>query len=277
MGLFNRNLMIIFLIIFIFSIILVYYTLIFHNSEQIEDKYNFLEIKTKNNQSKTKEKIEQLNRNLIEKSKKLHKRLQIKGQLECDKSLNDVSNSGGWCSKISGLNSKQHMIDIGLAIELSSFLKQKKVASFGDGPGAYKLKLDELKQVILYDAFDGAPYVELTTNNRVNYIDLSVPIYHLNKYDWIISLEVAEHIPAQFESIYIDNLVKHAKEGIILSWAKEGQDGHSHVNNKNADYVIKLMKSKNFSHDLQSSNNFKIKSSLPWFKDNINVFRRNYS
>jgi hypothetical protein len=227
-----------------------------------------------NNQSKTEEIIEQLNINLIEISKRLHKILQIKGQLECEKSLNDVSNSGGWCSKISGLNSKQHMIDNGLAIELSSFLKQKKVASFGDGPGAYKLKLDELKQVILYDAFDGAPYVELTTNNRVNFIDLSVPIYHLNVYDWIISLEVAEHIPAKFESIYIDNLVKHAKEGIILSWAKEGQDGHSHVNNKNADYVINLMKSKNFSHDLKNSKNFKMKSSLPWFKDNINVFRR---
>jgi len=49
---------------------------------------------------------------------------------------------------------------------------------------------------------------------------------------WILSLEVAEHIPAQFESIYIDNLVKHAKEDIILSWAKLGQSGHSHVNNK---------------------------------------------
>ena len=35
---------------------------------------------------------------------------------------------------------------------------------------------------------------------------------------WILSLEVAEHIPAQFESIYIDNLVKHAKEDIILAW-----------------------------------------------------------
>ena len=226
------------------------------------------------NQTKSEKIIEQINRNLIETSKKLHKTLQIKGQLECEKSLNDVSNSGGWCSKISGLNSSQHMIDNGLAIELSSFLKNKKVASFGDGPGAYKLKFDELKQVILYDAFDGAPYVELTTNNKVNYIDLSVPIYHLNVYDWIISLEVAEHIPAKFESIYIDNLVKHAKEGIILSWAKEGQDGHSHVNNKNADYVINLMKSKNFSHDLKNSKNFKMKSSLPWFKDNINVFRR---
>jgi hypothetical protein len=226
------------------------------------------------NQTKSEKIIEQINRNLIETSKKLHKTLQIKGQLECEKSLNDVSNSGGWCSKISGLNSSQHMIDNGLAIELSSFLKNKKVASFGDGPGAYKLKFDELKQVILYDAFDGAPYVELTTNNKVNYIDLSVPIYHLNVYDWIISLEVAEHIPAQFESIYINNLVKHAKEGVILSWAKIGQDGHSHVNNRNADYVIKLMESKNFSHDFQSSNYFKMKSSLSWLKDNINVFRR---
>ena len=226
------------------------------------------------NQTKTEKIIEQINRNLIETSKKLHKTLQIKGQLECEKSLNDVSNSGGWCSKISGLNSSQHMIDYGLAIELSSFLKNKKVASFGDGPGAYKLKLDELKQVILYDAFDGAPYVELTTNNKVNYIDLSVPIYHLNVYDWIISLEVAEHIPAQFESIYINNLVAHAKEGIILSWAKIGQSGHYHVNNRNSDYVIKLMESKNFSHDFQSSNYFKMKSSLSWLKDNINVFRR---
>jgi len=80
------------------------------------------------------------------------------------------------------------------------------------------LKLTELKQDSLYDAFDGAPYVELTTNNQVQYLDLSVPIYHLNKYDWILSLEVAEHIPAQFESIYIDSLVKHAKEGTILAW-----------------------------------------------------------
>ncbi len=53
-----------------------------------------------NNQSKAEKIIEQLNRNLIETSKKLHKTLQIKGQLECEKSLNDVSNSGGWCSKI---------------------------------------------------------------------------------------------------------------------------------------------------------------------------------
>ena len=46
-------------------------------------------------------------------------------------------------------------------------------------------------------------------------------------------MKVAEHIPKEFEHVYIDNLVRHAKEGIILSWSKVGQGGHSHVNNQN--------------------------------------------
>ena len=121
------------------------------------------------------------------------------------------------------------------------------MASFGDGPGAYKQIINELNQVSCYDAFDGAPYVELTTDNNVNYIDLSIPIHHLNQYDWIISLEVAEHIPSQFESVYLDNLVRHAKEGIILSWATIGQGGHSHVNNRNFEYVKEQMQKRNFN------------------------------
>jgi len=47
----------------------------------------------------------ELNEKLIELSQRLHKTLQLKGQLECEKSSNDVSKSGGWCSKISGLDS----------------------------------------------------------------------------------------------------------------------------------------------------------------------------
>jgi hypothetical protein len=225
------------------------------------------------NSEKQIEKIEQ-NKDLFEMSFRLQKVLQIKGQLECEKSLNETAESGGWCFNISGPESNQHIFDIKLAKALSSFLNRKTVASFRDGPGAYKQKLIELNQVILYDAFDGAPYAELTTNNQVKFLDLSVPIYHLNKYDWIISLEVAEHIPAQYESIYIDNLVRHAKEGIVLSWAKIGQGGHSHVNNRNSDYVIEIMKSNNFNHDLKSSIYFRNKTKFWWFSKNINVFRK---
>ena len=57
------------------------------------------------------------------------------GKLSCQLNGDDVSTNGGWCSKISGKNSSQHMTDVPLAKALSSFLKGKKVASFGDGPG----------------------------------------------------------------------------------------------------------------------------------------------
>ena len=86
-------------------------------------------------------------------------------------------------------------------------------------PGIYRELLLEYHQVSSYDSYDGAPYAEVTTNNNVRFLDLSVPIYHLKQYDWVISLEVGEHIPAKFEHIYIDNLFRHAKEGVILSWA----------------------------------------------------------
>ena len=30
-------------------------------------------------------------------------------------------------------------------------------------------------------------------------------------------------IPKQFEDIFVDNIARHAKEGIVLSWAKIGE------------------------------------------------------
>ena len=74
-----------------------------------------------------------------------------------------------------------------------------------------------------YDAYDGAPFSEKTSEGRVQYLDLTLPQYGLPLYDWVMSLEVAEHIPKEFESIYLDNIVRHAKEGIVISWAKLGK------------------------------------------------------
>ena len=164
------------------------------------------------------------------------------------------------------------MTDTALATRISSLLRSKSVASFGDGPGFYREYMLKLGQVKCYDAFDGAPYVKETTNDEVKFLDLSVPIYHLDKYDWVISLEVAEHIPAEFEHIFIDNLVRHAKEGIILSWAKLGQGGHSHINNRDFSYVKEQMELRNLRHDPNLSGLLKNASSLSWLRENINVF-----
>jgi len=195
------------------------------------------------------------------------------GQLSCKISENEVSQNGGWCSKISVNNSSQHLTDEYLARYMSKFLKGNTVGSFGDGQGIYKEILLSLKEVESYDAYDGAPFAESTTDNRVKFLDLSVPIYHLKKYDWIISLEVAEHIPAKYESVYLDNLVRHAKEGVILSWAKIGQGGHSHINNRDFPYVEEQMEARGFMHDPVNSEIFRNISTFDWFKWNINIFK----
>jgi hypothetical protein len=180
----------------------------------------------------------------------------------------------GWCSRISGRKSNKHGTDETLVKSLSQFLAGKRVASFGDGPGLYKEKIEVLNQVKSYEAFDGAPFAETTTENRVSFLDLSVPIYHLDKYDWIVSVEVAEHIPKEFENIFIDNLARHAKEGVIMSWANVGQTGTSHVNERNFDYVKAKMEARGFVRDVQSSEYFQKNSAFPYFKRNLQVWRK---
>ncbi|XP_023342126.1 uncharacterized protein LOC111711894 isoform X3 [Eurytemora carolleeae] len=70
-------------------------------------------------------------------------------------------------------------------------------------------------------------------------------------FDWVISIEVGEHIPSQYQLAYIDNLIRvsifdtdnlirMSKIGIILSWAVPGQGGQGHVNEKSNKAVVKL-------------------------------------
>ena len=126
----------------------------------------------------------------------------------------------------------------------------------------------------VYDAYDGAPFSQTVSEGRVQFLDLSIPQYGLPLYDYVISLEVAEHIPKEFEQIYVDNVLRHAKEGIIISWAWPGQDGHSHVNEKAFKDVIKIMEDNGFQHEKSLSDNLRKSCTFYWLKDNISVFKR---
>ena len=209
-------------------------------------------------------------RNLL--SRLLNKEKQIIGQLEC-RSLS-VSKSGGWCMNDSGINSKEHITDFQLAEYLSQFLKGKLVGSFGDGPGLYRKYFDETRLLQSYDAYDGAPFSDSSSEGRVKFLDLSVPQYGLPVYDWIISLEVAEHIPQQYEQVYLSNLARHAGTGIILSWDAPGQDGLFHVNNRPLNYVINAMKMLGFDHDKVSSSVLQSHAYFSWLNYNTNVYYR---
>ena len=164
-----------------------------------------------------------------------------------------TNNQGGWCKETSQANSTENATDKTLIPQLSKLLSDKTVPSFGDGPGAYKREIEKLGDVKLYDAFNGAPYCEETNHGRVRFMDLTIPQYGIRQYDWIISLEVAEHIPEKYEAVYLDNILRHATKGIILSWAVPGQGGLSHINNKPIEYVTKVMRDNGFKRDAEKT------------------------
>lgn len=203
-------------------------------------------------------------------------RLQCEKVEKENKTVEQTSATGGWCIH----NTKElgeggfHKTDLKLAQALALFFKGKRVASFGDGPGRYKKILDESGQLAVYDAYDGAPYSEQLSEGRVKFLDLTLPQFGLPVYDYVISLEVAEHIPKDFEAIYVDNIFRHAKEGIVLSWAWPGQEGHSHVNGKLFKDVVILMEKNGFVHDVSASNILKQSSTLVWLQKSTNVYTR---
>jgi len=107
-------------------------------------------------------------------------------------------------------------------------------------------------------------------------MDLTMPQYWLPVYDWALSLEVLEHIPAAYEHIALDNVARVAREGVVLSWATPGQEGFHHVNNQPLQYVEQVMAARNFKRDLGATQllSSAVGAKFKNLRRNINVYRR---
>ncbi|KAK3607498.1 hypothetical protein CHS0354_031117 [Potamilus streckersoni] len=212
-------------------------------------------------------------------SREVNKLKRLMGQIQCQTIAEEgtkTSHTGGWCRQESKEDSGKHWTDKDLAKALAELFKGKSVASFGDGPGRYKQLIEGAGKGVIYDAYDGAPFCEETSEGRVKFMDLTLPQFGLPMYDWVISLEVAEHIPKQFEGVYLDNINRHAREGVVLSWAVPGQGGYGHVNERFFDYVVKIMEKNELYFDREQSQVLQKAATVKWLKDNVNVYvRRN--
>ncbi len=122
------------------------------------------------------------------------------------------------------------LCDTQLCSQLAQLFANLSVADFGAGRGQYGKCLGTA--VGQYTAYDGGEGVEAATDGAVRFLDLSEPTWLGRTFDWVMSLEVGEHIPKEQESAYVGNIVRHASRGVVLSWAVPGQGGHHHVNNQ---------------------------------------------
>ena len=121
---------------------------------------------------------------------------------------------------------------------------------------------------------DGVKNIAQLSGGRVRTHDLTTPLKPCVPFDLAMSLEVAEHIPKQYEATYLDNLQCSCRRFLILSWASPGQFGSGHVNNLNSADVRSKMKYRGFEFRNNDTQFLRNKSSLLWFRRNLIVFER---
>ena len=125
---------------------------------------------------------------------------------------------------------------------------------FGAGVGQYGRALlsADPRFSSRYTAYDGAGNVEEWTRGFVHWFDLTLPL-SLPRTDWVLSLEVGEHIPRAYEGEVLRNLHAHNCRGIIISWARLNQTGMGHVNNHESRYLIDRFRSLGYQIDFELS------------------------
>ncbi len=92
----------------------------------------------------------------------------------------------------------------------------------------------------------------------------------------VLSFEVGEHIPADLDDGYLDNLARFGGD-VLMSWAVPGQAGIGHINCKSNDWVIAQMEKRGLKYQHEKS--MQLRSSIAgchctWFQNTLMYFSR---
>lgn len=165
----------------------------------------------------------------------------------------------------------QHDFSEALAEWLKWYLpKDQSVIDFGCGEGKYVSALIETHDIW---GLEGDSSTVLHTC-RASVQDLTNSFYLPTVNG--ICLEVGEHIPAEYEQQFIDNLTNNVQNILVLSWALPGQVGYYHVNCKDNKWVQNQLYKRGFILQLDDTLSARaaVEERFDYFKHTIMVFKK---
>lgn len=189
--------------------------------------------------------------------------------------MSQISSTGFWTAD----NAVSHHVNCApLGQWFVEYFKDEKdvpLYDFGCGMGFYAniLQQNGFKYVT---GFEGDPPQGKLFQNIVQQ-DLTKE-FHVPAHGNALFLEVAEHIPAEFETAALSNVINSIGSGkkLVMSWAIRGQAGFGHVNCLDNHEAIAKVEAFGFKylHDDSMAARAVDLDQAPWFRNTILVFQQ---
>ena len=169
----------------------------------------------------------------------------------------------------------QHQHDASLSEALLAFFTKEQASSvvdLGCGMGSYVRHF--LKSGLNATGYDGNPSTPQLSKGACAVLDLSVIAEVEAPSDWVLALEVGEHLPKEHEANFVENCHRFNAKGMVLSWATKGQGGTGHVNEQDNEYVKAMVCKKGYVNDLDAECTLRKAAAFSYFKRTVMVFRK---
>eukprot|EP00933_Yihiella_yeosuensis_P029505 TRINITY_DN23148_c1_g1_i1.p1 TRINITY_DN23148_c1_g1~~TRINITY_DN23148_c1_g1_i1.p1 ORF type:complete len:506 (-),score=80.08 TRINITY_DN23148_c1_g1_i1:196-1587(-) len=175
---------------------------------------------------------------------------------------------------------KQWAIDKGLVRGLLRYVWKPgfgdaepiSLADFGAGGGHYSAWMNETGLVKAH-AFDGTAQAEELSGGAVQQVNLGADMTLWRTFDWVLCLEVGEHVPKQYSKTLLSNLKKHATQGLVMSWSDDWE-GIGHVNCLSRDEFISFVQSETgFVLDHEATEKVRAACEIDYIARTLAIFR----
>lgn len=149
----------------------------------------------------------------------------------------------------------------------------ESLGEFGAFGGRYSDWLNDTGLVEAF-AFDGIPEAPEITGGRVSHLQLG-DVFDLGRtFDWVMCLEVGEHMPPGSEDTLMSNIARHATKGAIISWATPDYPSPYHPNTLTLEASTALIERHGFKQDQRLTEMLRDAAETSWLKQTIGVYHR---
>lgn len=170
----------------------------------------------------------------------------------------------------------KHYFDVNIASTIGKIYKDDvdTLVDVGCGIGMYsKFFTNHYKWKCL--GLEGTKNIkDISVYKKIRNVDLSKPLGVMPTFDLVFCLEVGEHIPKEYEDIFINNIVSMADNHIVLSWGIPTQKGKGHVNLRENSYIKMKMKEKGFKFDIEKTCKLRQRTKFNYFNVSVMAFKK---